>query len=450
MKKLLSYIPGTRTFYVRNRHAITGEVQARLKQLDVLQLTPETLSRITTKVGQHEYRLVKRSISENAVLAMFMFPLMIVGLMSMLSGLFVSSLWPRMSTSALGPVWNFFLYFVSLWLTLLVVSWPFILFARPRRRRKRSQLGTDDENGAEEPSVGTTKRSSLQFGPKTMRKASGYSLFMFIWIGIVISLYIFLLYHYLKAASVSPPSVIVYLMIEGITGFLGYIAFIGIASLTALPIQIALKRRTNTKYPDSVLVHGLQDIAYLLRTRPEAWNDLEFKRRLMSELETSASCIQYLPRRLKSGDAFTDVWIRERSTQIAAAIRSLKQWIVTPMWNTYDRLCSHVTDSFLQAVDGNWDGLERIDPPKLSQRQFYARVGGIVGGVLLSALPLVGLFVLQKSQFKLEGATADYAKLMTIGWAVVSLLSTFDPTFNAKLSAVKEIASSLTPGGKGK
>jgi hypothetical protein len=382
---------------------------------------------------------------------MFLIPVMIPVVVSLGSGLFVFWLWPSLSDSELSLGLNILLYFVSFFLAFLVAFWPLLLLGKTRTTRKGVPRGDGVKNEVEGLSGVTSQSSNRQTKRGRARKGSGFSLFQLIWLGFVVSLYVFFLYRFLKPASASPPSFPVLIIIEGIVGFLAYSAAVGVASLAILRIRNAQKRRINSLYPDAMLIHGLQNIAYLLRTRPTTWNELKFKCELMTELESIASCVQNnLPRRLKSGDALTDVWIRERSMQIAAAIRSLKQWIVTPKLDTYDGLCSRVTDTFLQAVDGNWDGLERIAPPKLSQRQLYARVTGIVGGILLSALPLVGLYLLQKSQFKLQGTIADYVTLVAIAWAVVSLLSTLDPAFSAKLSAVKDIASSVATLGKGK
>jgi hypothetical protein len=150
-------------------------------------------------------------------------------------------------------------------------------------------------------------------------------------------------------------------------------------------------------------------------------------------------CIERdLPRRLRTRDATIDSWLRERVRQIAAVFRSLKQWVSTPKPDTRGKFVEEIAHRLVCAASGDWDGLSKPAPEKLSAPQLRSRVL-IVGRVLLAgALPGLVLWLLYQTRLAPHGDVAQYASVGVFIWAVVSVLSAFDPDFSTKASTVKE------------
>jgi hypothetical protein len=202
-------------------------------------------------------------------------------------------------------------------------------------------------------------------------------------------------------------------------------------------------------YPDVVLVTGLVTILSLVEREWAKWTNIDFKRQLMAEVETVALCIERdLPRRLRTGDVTTDVWLRDRVQQMATALRGLKKWVSTPMPDTRDRFVEEVARSLVCAASGDWDGLSRAEPEKLSGPQLRSYVLRVVRVLLASALPAVALWLLHQTRFAPRGEIAQYATVGVFLWAVFSVLSAFDPNFSTTASTVKEIAKTFIPGKK--
>jgi hypothetical protein len=238
-----------------------------------------------------------------------------------------------------------------------------------------------------------------------------------------------------------------------VSGFITWICLIGFAGVVLVvgsSIDYALQRRRSALYPDAVLVTGLVEILSMVERESTKWTDLDFKRQLMSKIEAIALCIERdLPRRLRTRDVTLDAWLRDRVRQIAAVFRSLKQWVSTPKPDTRGKFVEEIAHRLVCAASGDRDGLSKPDPVQLSAPQLRSRVL-VVGRVLLAgALPGLVLWLLHQTRFAPHGDVAQYASVGVFIWAVVSVLSAFDPDFSTKASTVKEMAKTFLPGKKG-
>jgi hypothetical protein len=155
-----------------------------------------------------------------------------------------------------------------------------------------------------------------------------------------------------------------------------------------------------------------------------------------------------LTRQLRAGDVATNAWLRDRSWQIAAALRDLKKWISTPMWDTRARLIEELSRSLICAASGDWDGLSRSMPEKLTGSQVRIGLLMIARLLLAGALPALALWGLQSTRFRLQGEIYHYAVFGVSLWGLISLLSAFDPTFSTKASTIADMAKNFLPGKK--
>jgi hypothetical protein len=95
--------------------------------------------------------------------------------------------------------------------------------------------------------------------------------------------------------------------------------------------------------------------------RPSKWGILEIQHELAGRLEIIASCLQHnLPCRLQS-DGATDDWLQKMTTQMAAALRDLKKWVLMPKPDTRRQFITRVAETFVHAATGEWDALARSE-----------------------------------------------------------------------------------------
>ena len=105
--------------------------------------------------------------------------------------------------------------------------------------------------------------------------------------------------------------------------------------------------------------------------------------------------------------------------------------------------------NLVRVASDRWNELDRMPPSELHMpRRFFERVL-TVSRLAITALLAPGLvWGLQKSEFALKGATAEYATIAVGLWFVVTMFLITDPLFTAKISAIRDLAQVLPWPGK--
>ena len=234
-----------------------------------------------------------------------------------------------------------------------------------------------------------------------------------------------------------------------ITGLLSYL-FMMLLQICLAVLVITVhnidRRRWSAQFPDAVIITELLNTLYQIEKESAHWTELDFKRALMRRLEFIAVHIQRdLPRHLRSGDSATDVWLEKTTQKMAAAMREKKKWILTPTPNTRESLMEHLKTDFTSAVLNNWDGFEKEEPEQLSRSQFVFRVKELLEAFIKGALPLLAFLIVQRTPFAIADPTADYAMLAALGWLLVTVLLTVDPSSRDTLDVLKKFRELLSP-----
>jgi hypothetical protein len=227
---------------------------------------------------------------------------------------------------------------------------------------------------------------------------------------------------------------------------LGYSLFWVVVQLigsTVMLVRALAGSRSSARYPDSVLIHHLVDTVYTIERAHQQWTELEVKRAVIANLEAMARCVETdLPRQLATGDVSTDIWLNDRAAQIAAALRSLKKWVLTPMLDTRTQLCERLLQTFAQILSGDWDALERAVPERVSRpariRSVFGATLRLVRLVVVALLPVSALWgyqVVTQTELPLPWSSLW---LPTIGWAVLTLLILLDPQLGSKTTVMKD------------
>ncbi len=208
--------------------------------------------------------------------------------------------------------------------------------------------------------------------------------------------------------------------------------------------NLIIAHRMVSKHPDLTIVDELLGILSLVEREAHLWEESGFSSIVSLRLEEVArSMLYYLPRYVRTGDAVTDAWFADTANQMAAAMRALKKWAVTPKPDTCERFIEQIVGSFVHAASGNWDCMQRAEPGKLTPSKRLHNALAVSRTILLAFLPLVLLEIAQQTPVAPRGDIAEYLKAGFIIWAALTLLVALDPLFSAKLTALKEAVQLL-------
>lgn len=266
-----------------------------------------------------------------------------------------------------------------------------------------------------------------------------------------------LIYWIALKLIVSKPSIFlddIYIFLLG--SVLAAIVFTGLILAILLLFMIIVIAWINYvfyRYPDYVITDRLIRILSLIERNPQRWGELQFKKELVLRLERIASHIAHdLPRQLRNEDAITDIWFADLAIKSAAAMRSLKKWVITPKPDTRDQLIARLARSLTLAATGNWDGLEQAQPeiPPGARRPWFHRLASLLGRLLSAFSLLILSWVLPYTPLALEQPLAGYLTLVGIGVAVFGITTMLDPSWVDKLNALKEFMGLLPFTGRNK
>jgi hypothetical protein len=266
-------------------------------------------------------------------------------------------------------------------------------------------------------------------------------------IGLIILNYLYSLTHG-SATNSNVQNLIISLQSGVILTFFIFVCFWAIFFTDVM--EVLLKRRRD---PVELIVDNLISIIGSAEIHINSWQELDDKQNELLKLEEIAKCIEhYLPRRLRSNDVTTDIWLKIITMEVATYIREKKRWILIPKSDTNIHLTNELVYMLICVCDGNWDGLKRMKPEELKHDlpapQFLrSRVIGVLKIVLVAILPSIGFLIVQLTPWHINEPIREYVIIGLFIWGFLAFISALDPTFSTKISAIKDITS-IFPFGK--
>jgi hypothetical protein len=194
-------------------------------------------------------------------------------------------------------------------------------------------------------------------------------------------------------------------------------------------LAFLLRRRRQAICPDAVVSNEFLQMHTVLRS-DRNWRDLSKRRGLLRNLEAAAASIEVgLPRRLRSGDPASDLWLQQRATGMAASLRELKRWVATPREDTREILLQRIRADLLQVALGNWDALQESDSRHISLR---ARAGLVARDLVVAVLPLCAVLGFSRFLFWWKPALAETHVLTGLlfacaVWLIYRVIVVLDP-----------------------
>ncbi|GIF50121.1 hypothetical protein DFJ67_3168 [Asanoa ferruginea] len=172
-------------------------------------------------------------------------------------------------------------------------------------------------------------------------------------------------------------------------------------------------------------------------------NDLTERARWVAKIERAARFIEHqLPRAFGPADAATVVWRADRAAGAATAVRQLKRHLIAPRADSWDRLVAGLRAATIAVASGQLGDLRWASPVSVDPRRRLKLALGIARTVAVAAIPFaVVLAVTPLVDFDSE--TLRWARLATLGWAVIYLLIAADPNLKDKIEVAQSTANFL-------
>lgn len=204
-----------------------------------------------------------------------------------------------------------------------------------------------------------------------------------------------------------------------------------------------LTYRKRTLFPDAIVAHKLVDILYTVNSSSPTWLDVSTRSIIVSQLENIAFCIEHdLYRRMRTGDAVTDLWFEQTTKMIAASVRSKERWILTPKADTHSCFSKNILEMLTLITKGDWDSLEKIAPEKIEIKKLWKdRLSDAMRILFIGVFPVLVIWFVQNSSMALTSPISDYAVSVGLLWALFTVVTTLDPMISVKLDAIKEIVN---------
>jgi hypothetical protein len=233
-------------------------------------------------------------------------------------------------------------------------------------------------------------------------------------------------------------------LIETETGIaLGLLESVGMLALVVIwgLINGRILHRIENRYPELVLIREL--VSALNGTRhTRQWLELQARRETAMHLHTAARIVRKsLWRRMETGDASTRFWLKEMCEHVSQNLKALERAVVWPMGDTRDFVARELRRLNTCIVTGNWTALTAITYPQYIPPAARLHVRTLLPHIFFAAAPLLMLMLLSTTETKFPAGIAEYIALGAYAWAVIGILTAFDPLVEKRLSAIRTTLS---------
>jgi hypothetical protein len=238
---------------------------------------------------------------------------------------------------------------------------------------------------------------------------------------------------------------------------LAFVIYCGVVILFVNPALATfrswLDRRAQRIYTGTFLVtEFFSALADVEGTTARDWADINFRKKVIARLEKVATCVErVIPAQMRSGNPATDQWLSESAEEMAAGVRALAKWVMTPKADTREQLVTRLASNLVHAARGDWDGFERAKPERLSRPDLIrTRGANLLKAAALASIPILVLLAVKRLGLAPDGTVLTYLTVGGYVWAALTLLSGLDPAYGAKITAIKDITGFLPLPGKSK
>jgi hypothetical protein len=401
-----------------HRRRIIERAKSRIKRFDELNTIPfETKEKLRPTFRNCEVKLASLDIIDRTFIRIAWISALLIFLTSIGISIFTVTHLLNVSYSSLVWIATIQLSILIWGISVLIIFFPFFVFENKR----------------------------------FIKYLKAPAIIGFIWLGFILIFYLNIIYRIFSSYRYDTPIFLIYAIFIGLILCFVYLISLFFTLLLISLFRLLLIRPHHSIYPEAFLVDGLLQILNLLEKNPNKWIDLPFKRKLMLGIEKISTCIETdIVSQLSTSDIATDFWLKQTFVKIASGIRSLKKGICTPKTDTYNEVTKFIANTFINIAKGDWDNLTQAEPEKVSKPKFITVMTVWLRVLTTGIVPLVGLWIIQKTSLAFEGEILNYLRVGGYIWAAITFLTLFDPLISEKIAAIKDIISILPRLGKGK
>jgi hypothetical protein len=211
--------------------------------------------------------------------------------------------------------------------------------------------------------------------------------------------------------------------------------------LIFIPLRWTYHRRLIYLYPYENLLMEYINLLYIFETKNDYVN--EDKINVINILDTIIYIMQTsLYRLFRNCNKQTQIFMREYFTNASYLIMEYKNRISINGASELTKLKPDVEKYFNAICDYNWVFFEqKKDIKAIEKKSLFAKGLEKVKLLVVAFIPLIGLIILQHTNYALNSGICDYVKIGVFIWVIFVFLHFIDPQFLTKLEAFKSIAT---------
>jgi hypothetical protein len=197
---------------------------------------------------------------------------------------------------------------------------------------------------------------------------------------------------------------------------------------------VTIRNLQNNRVREAIL-DSLLDILEEM-TAPDSKNNLYIRRQWMQRIDLAASRMEkVLPQLFPSGDDETDWWVSTRAKGAAAALRRANRNIAAPGPDTFDQLVAFFRSEAAALASGEMAALRWVSPrpPEARRKRWWRSALAVARAIVVMFVPL-GVVLLAQPLLKFDTPFLEWAKVGGVGWAILCLLISVDPTVTDKIT----------------
>jgi hypothetical protein len=220
---------------------------------------------------------------------------------------------------------------------------------------------------------------------------------------------------------------------------------IGISALVIIVLIFiftgSYNSRTIRRYPEAPMTYCLIRVLRHLEGGGVKRGDAPSKARICADLQLASRFLEVaIPIAVGLPDPAARQRFKDRCHSGAVELRDMQAQIALTDEGTVDNLSQVIVRYISMVTQGKYGLLPPEAPPEIKEAKTstFARISR---NVLVAIIPISCLIGARLADLKIAGQLADWAIIIAVAWAAITLISTLDPAYKAKIDDIRNIVS---------
>jgi len=208
-----------------------------------------------------------------------------------------------------------------------------------------------------------------------------------------------------------------------------------------------VETRFRRNYAGSALAISYLTLLHAVEASENEWEAFGVRSLLLESIEKTAEiAARDLPFAVRTGDSDNDKLVKETTARIAAGIRSLKLWVLSPLPDTYEHLIKRLRNDLLLALNDDWLSLEQAKESQLDLAESRPHISKIISSLAVPIAISIVFVAIQNTPFAFPPPVLDSIKGSLVIWIVLALVASINPSIKDNIQAAKELRDILFTG----